>query len=389
MRFFVFREKTFQTLLKLKKGMKINKEVLMSKFLVSMILLVSSLFGAVTLTNTGNTVHFYFKGYEGGLNNPKTSYYYDADGVKRDVVLDTTISTTVGKYISYVPSVATLKSNYNNITLDTHVTIVRGSVIYYLVGTVSRAGGYRMIRSFIYNVPSNQNFTYKTFSMQNFSEITKTVSYVTSSWMTLNDVCNNTLIQRPNVLSDSIRATNDGDCMLWNKRGKYMKVSSKYVHIKNSTSAAQTVTYTEVFLDSISLSPVLAPRSKTRIIPKDSTIELIGLTATSTVSIGSVSTTCSLGDRIVISDDIAVEKMSTSKMTNALTVYPNPSNGTLNVRLNSKSDIRIFTLDGKLIQSYKNVNSIKADALLNGVYVVSVSAKQGGVELKKMITVAR
>lgn len=359
----------------------------MSKFLVSMILLVSSLFGAVTLTNAGNTVHFYFRGYEGGYNNPKTIFYYDVEGIKKNITLDTVLSSTLGEYVSYM-SLPMKMSCYNGGTLsEIQLTLACGSVIYYNGGTPTGWGSKRMIRSFIYNVPSNQNFTYKTFSMQNFSEITKTVSYVTGSWTTLNDVCNNTLIQGPNVLSDSIRATNDGDCMLWNKRGKYMKVSTKYVYIKNSTSTAQTVTYTEVFLDSISLSPVLAPRSKTRTIPKDSTIELIGLTPTSTVSIGSASVSCSLGDRIVISDDIAVEKMSINKVTNPLTVYPNPCNGTLNVKLNSKSDIRIFTLDGKLIQSYKNTSSIKADALLNGVYLVS--AKQGGVEMKKMITVAR
>lgn len=353
----------------------------MSKFLISMILLVSSLFGAVALTNTGNTIHFYLRGYEEKGSQPRNPYYYDIEGKKCNVVQNLITPTTKGQYFSYVPSSFTLMTTYNG---DIQKVLARGDLINYNSG-IPGINGRKMKRAFIYGRPDAGNYNYKTYSMENWSELTQTVSVPETTWGVINDIIPNTLLSPSNRLADTVRIINDGDCLIYNSRGFFNKVSTKYVYVKNTTSTDQTITYSEAYKGELIEDPTF--RTRTKVIPKDSIVEVIGLIPTSTISIGSVSVSCVLGDRIVISDNIAVEKMSISKTSNPLTVYPNPCNGTLNVKLNSKSDIRIFTLDGKLVQSYKNVSSIKADALLNGVYVVS--AKQGEVEQRRTISVVR
>ena len=170
--------------------------------------------------------------------------------------------------------------------------------------------------------------------------------------------------------------TAEGVTLNMNGSGSITQTAAAYFYIKNTTASSQTVSYTSITGYDSSI-----------VCPANSVTEVTYGANNTSVWIGAVRYDgVQLGDKIVISPLDAVETVQTNKL-NPLTVYPNPSNGVLNVMLNSKSDIRIFTLDGKLVHTYNNVSSIKADALKNGVYVVS--AKQGSVEQRRMISVVR
>lgn len=348
----------------------------MFKILVTMVLMVSGLFGAVVLTNTGAISHVYFRGYD--ATTPNIVYYYDVDNVKRNVFLDT-ITTNNWKYVPYIP--------YPEINInDKKVSAGIGSIIFYQAPASSFVASGTMVRTFVCNRKDSPDYgvvTYVTRSMVSMSQgVDKSIIVPESSWAVINDVKEHTILfNTPNNAGQTVDY--NGDAIVIQRSGRVDKILTKYVYIKNNSGSVQTVSYTGI---STKGGSSLAPISHTIVCPKDSVTEIIGMDTGSTVTLGTSVVKCELGDRLVISNDNAVEMVQPNK-TNPLTVYPNPSNGTLNVKLNSKSDIRIFTLDGKLIQSYKNVSSIKADALQNGVYMVS--AKQGGVEMKKMITVAR
>jgi hypothetical protein len=74
---------------------------------------------------------------------------------------------------------------------------------------------------------------------------------------------------------------------------------------------------------------------------------------------------------------------------NGLIIYPNPSNGFLRLsrEVESKSDIKVFSLDGKIVYQkglFPNESEINLEHLPNGVYFLEL--KSGNVnQISKII----
>jgi len=71
-------------------------------------------------------------------------------------------------------------------------------------------------------------------------------------------------------------------------------------------------------------------------------------------------------------------------------LYPNPSNGQINIRLNNMTEdvqMKVYDLNGKLQRSeiiYKNLSRIDLSSLAKGTYILSLE-KEGEVKTKKFI----
>ncbi|MCF8299214.1 MAG: T9SS type A sorting domain-containing protein [Saprospiraceae bacterium] len=79
------------------------------------------------------------------------------------------------------------------------------------------------------------------------------------------------------------------------------------------------------------------------------------------------------------------------QITNGIKIFPNPSNGEINVELNvqlNNASLKVFDLTGKLINSYQLKNdqvfSFNSN-LLPGIYFINVSDENGFLENRKLI----
>ena len=71
---------------------------------------------------------------------------------------------------------------------------------------------------------------------------------------------------------------------------------------------------------------------------------------------------------------------------NSIKIYPNPSNGLINIVVSEKSDINVYDVTGKLIDNFKiNSNEIKSFHQSAGMYFVQITDIHGKVTTEKVI----
>ena len=78
---------------------------------------------------------------------------------------------------------------------------------------------------------------------------------------------------------------------------------------------------------------------------------------------------------------------TTSKSQLQFSIYPNPSNGILNISIPTveKFSYRIYDLNGRLLQQNNNsTQKISVENLASGLYLLQVSSK-GKVATKKLV----
>ncbi len=68
--------------------------------------------------------------------------------------------------------------------------------------------------------------------------------------------------------------------------------------------------------------------------------------------------------------DVLGEEESYMEVAQTINVYPNPAQGSFNVKLNNASDVKIFNTVGQLVKSYNNVSELNVN-LESGVYFVN------------------
>ena len=72
---------------------------------------------------------------------------------------------------------------------------------------------------------------------------------------------------------------------------------------------------------------------------------------------------------------VGIKELSKS---NSLTVFPNPADKLLTISLEGEFEFSILSLDGKLIQKGKIVNSeINVESLNSGVYYLEIISDKG------------
>jgi hypothetical protein len=71
---------------------------------------------------------------------------------------------------------------------------------------------------------------------------------------------------------------------------------------------------------------------------------------------------------------------------NEVKVYPNPTNGNINVKVSENSAVKVFDLSGRLIRTYEHVeaNSILNFTMPAGAYFIQVESN-GGVKIHKLL----
>ena len=72
-----------------------------------------------------------------------------------------------------------------------------------------------------------------------------------------------------------------------------------------------------------------------------------------------------------------------------LKIYPNPTNGLLYVSSSILVDVTILTMDGKVIQLVENAEMIDLTDVANGIYLASISDKDGEFLKMERIVVSR
>ena len=63
-------------------------------------------------------------------------------------------------------------------------------------------------------------------------------------------------------------------------------------------------------------------------------------------------------------------------------VYPNPTNSVVNIESPLSVDIRLTTIDGKIVIDSKNVNVVNLSYLPNGVYLLGIFDGATGLKIK-------
>ena len=327
----------------------------MFKFLV--LVLVSFCF-SLSLVKEANTSSCYYR-LDGSswVNKDTTFNYMDADNVAKSIQ----VKWGEIKLVPYLNG-----------------SVPRGQLYMYGHAFDARQTLYRVSFYVKWWQTRNYSITYTTVN-QYGANVAITCTTSTNKLFNLTGIVSGTTISATLGTDTYISTpiTSEG-VTLWftSTLGPVNQTPAAYFYIKNSLSSSQTVSYTAI-----------TGRDTTIVCPANTVTEVTYGANNTSVWIGTVRYDgVQLGDKIVISPLDAVETVQANKL-NPLTVYPNPSSGTLNISLSNKSDIKVYTLDGKLILSYRNVNTVKTDALLNGVYIIS--AKQGGVEMKRMVNVIR
>ncbi len=79
----------------------------------------------------------------------------------------------------------------------------------------------------------------------------------------------------------------------------------------------------------------------------------------------------------------------TDQSTEMLKIYPNPTNGLLHVSSSILVDVTILTMDGKVIQLVENAEMIDLTDVANGIYLASISDKDGEFLKMERIVVSR
>ena len=68
-----------------------------------------------------------------------------------------------------------------------------------------------------------------------------------------------------------------------------------------------------------------------------------------------------------------------------LAVYPNPTNGTVNIEGTEAVEIQIYNLLGQSVKTFTNTNKINVEGLSEGIYLLRITDKEGNSYLEKII----
>jgi hypothetical protein len=100
----------------------------------------------------------------------------------------------------------------------------------------------------------------------------------------------------------------------------------------------------------------------------------VAVSMSGTYTSATINTTSSSSVTVVVEDCAGVEEASVNK--NELKVYPNPTNGILNIEgafiENNKYNVIIFDICGKVILHSKNETSFDLSGFENGIYYISI-----------------
>ncbi|MBL4861555.1 MAG: choice-of-anchor J domain-containing protein [Crocinitomicaceae bacterium] len=78
--------------------------------------------------------------------------------------------------------------------------------------------------------------------------------------------------------------------------------------------------------------------------------------------------------RVVIDDPVGISELNNT----AFTVYPNPTSGNISIKSDLKvKNVTIYGLDGALLVSQDNSNTINLEGLAGGRYLISVVTEEG------------
>jgi hypothetical protein len=96
---------------------------------------------------------------------------------------------------------------------------------------------------------------------------------------------------------------------------------------------------------------------------------------------------------VQIGDDVCNARVASGvskasvNLNNLITVYPNPSVGTVNVTtsLAGAFDLNIYTVSGNLIKTQKVTNGDQIKGLISGLYVFEFSSEQGSATTKVVV----
>ena len=71
--------------------------------------------------------------------------------------------------------------------------------------------------------------------------------------------------------------------------------------------------------------------------------------------------------------------------TNAITFYPNPTNGVINISGVEKVDaIKVFSINGQLVKEAVNTNRLDLSSQRSGLYMIEVQ-HEGATSVNKLI----
>lgn len=86
-------------------------------------------------------------------------------------------------------------------------------------------------------------------------------------------------------------------------------------------------------------------------------------------------------------DNTVLSTESNTKLNDALTVYPNPTNDYLNISLNNISvkNVQLINITGKVIYKSNNAQPINVRNYAKGLYLLKVESSEGNLSTKKVV----
>jgi len=68
-----------------------------------------------------------------------------------------------------------------------------------------------------------------------------------------------------------------------------------------------------------------------------------------------------------------------------LTIYPNPTNGMVNIEGANVAQVQVYNLLGQKLRTFSNTNRINVGDLPKGVYLLRITDKEGKMYMEKII----
>ena len=81
------------------------------------------------------------------------------------------------------------------------------------------------------------------------------------------------------------------------------------------------------------------------------------------------------------SDNVGIENVNNA--ADLISVYPNPASSIINVKTSGKTDLQLFTIEGKRVIDQKGADKLITSALPNGIYILKIFDSQSGLLLKQ------
>ena len=85
--------------------------------------------------------------------------------------------------------------------------------------------------------------------------------------------------------------------------------------------------------------------------------------------------------KVYVADILGVEENeNVASVTNTMSVYPNPANGSFTMELQNEADVNIYNAVGQMVKTYKSVKSVTVNDLEAGIYFL-----QSGNQTQKVV----